>query len=162
MDAAYRALVNEDPDRPLLPNIIHAFIGVKATVEGLYSSNFAKSALSGDLDVVVREMTDQDTISVGKRKHRELKEMVESEASEAELLNKKLVAQHYCPSSDSSCSSSPVPPLDESLTDDSEEDEEVSPPILAGRKRRLSSCSEPAHPTIPTFSTKRRKHMWYA
>ncbi|KAF8560023.1 hypothetical protein OG21DRAFT_1502381 [Imleria badia] len=159
LDAAHRALVNEDPNRPLPPNIIHAFVGVKATAEGLYSSNFSKSALAGDLDAVVRDMTDQHTILVGERKHRELKEMVESpEALEAELQNNKLVAQHSYPSPDYSCSSSPVPPLDESLTDDSEEEEEILPPILAGRKRRLS-YSEPAHPTMSTSSTKRRKHM---
>jgi hypothetical protein len=161
LDAAYRALVNEDPNRPLSPDVLHAFIVVKATAEGLYSSTFSKSALAGDLDAVVRDMTDQDTRLVGERKHYEIKEMAESpEALEAELQHKTLVAQYYNHSSDCSCSSSPVPPLDESLTDDSEE-EEVLPPILAGRKRRLS-CVEPAHTTISTLSTKRRKHSWYA
>lgn len=161
LDAAYRALVNEDPNRPLSPDVLHAFIVVKATAKGLYSSTFSKSALAGDLDAVVRDMTDQDTRLVGERKHYEIKEMVGSpEALEAELQNRTLVAQYYNPSPDCSCSSSPVPPLDESLTDDSEE-EEVLPPILAGRKRRLS-CLEPAHTTISTLGTKRRKHLWYA
>lgn len=160
LDAACRALVNEDPNRPLPPDVIHAFIGVKVAAEGLYSSNLTKSVLAGELDVVVRDMVDQDSILLGRRKHCEVKEVVEfPEASGVGSLNQKLVPQDYYPSPDSSCSFSPAPPpLDESLTDDSEE--EVTPPILAGRKRRLS-CSEPSYPTISAISTKRMKHLRY-
>ncbi|KAG6380870.1 C-terminal domain of homeodomain 1-domain-containing protein [Boletus reticuloceps] len=154
LDAACRALVDEDPDRPLPPNVVHAFVGVKATADSLYSSAFPKSAFAHDIDVVTRNMTDQDIKLMDERRHCELEGMVESsEASETESQNQEPVLQHHSP--DSSCFSSPVPLLDESLTDDSEE-EDVLPPILAGRKRRLS-CSEPAHAT--TLSTKRKRHM---
>lgn len=156
LDAAYRALIDEDPNRPLPPDVIHAFITVKVAAEGLYSSTFTKSALASDLDAVVMDMTDRDAMAPGERK-----QCASREESELELQNKKLVAQCHYSSPDCSYSSSPVPPLVESLTDESEEeDEEVFPPILAGRKRRLS-CSEPAHATTSTPSTKRRKYMRY-
>lgn len=157
LDAAHRALINEDPNRPLSPDVIHAFVRVKVAAEDLYSSTFTKSALAGDLDAVVRDMTDQDATPVGGQKHREPEEVVDPpEASEVELQNK---AQYYYLSSDYSSSSSPVPPLDQSLTDDSEEEEEISPPVLAGRKRRLS-CSESAYSAA--LPTKRRRNLRYA
>ena len=152
LDAAHRALVNEDPNRPLPPDVIHAFVRVKVTAESLCSSTFTKSALAGDLDAVVKDMSDQDATPLGGWKDREPNEVAES--PDPPEVGSRNMSRYYSPSSSYSSSSSPVPPLDESLTDDSEE-EEISPPILAGRKRRLS-CSEPANPTL---CTKRRRHQ---
>ena len=68
IDAAYRALVKEDSQRMLSPEVTHSFIVMKATTEGLYSSTFARSAFAGDLDGVVKDMTEEDreSIEVGK------------------------------------------------------------------------------------------------
>ncbi|KAF9245780.1 hypothetical protein BU15DRAFT_85472 [Melanogaster broomeanus] len=59
VDAAYRALVKEDPQRRLSPEVIHTFMVMKVAAEGLYSSAFTKSALAGDLDAVVKDMTEE-------------------------------------------------------------------------------------------------------
>lgn len=61
VDAAYRVLVkgDPDPDHQLGPAITHAFVAVKVTAGGLYATS-AKSALTGDLDTVVRNMLAED------------------------------------------------------------------------------------------------------
>ncbi|KIK76811.1 hypothetical protein PAXRUDRAFT_168707 [Paxillus rubicundulus Ve08.2h10] len=147
-DAAYRALVKEDPNRRLSPDLIHAFIVMKVTAEGLYSSTFTKSALAGDLDAVVKDMTAED------RKLAEEIKRLEGEAGkhamdcEKESSRKhrvlvresprKLVAQDSYPSPEQSYTSSPAPTLDDSLTE-SDDGEANFPPVVAGRKRRPSS-----------------------
>ena len=60
LDAAYRALVNEDPQRPLSPELRHCFVAMKVAAEGLYSSTFTKSAFAGDLDAMVNDVTKKD------------------------------------------------------------------------------------------------------
>ncbi|KIJ66276.1 hypothetical protein HYDPIDRAFT_186703 [Hydnomerulius pinastri MD-312] len=148
-DAAYRALVKEDPSRPLAPELIHAFMVMKVSAEGLYSSAFIKSALAGDLDAVVKDMTDEDKKFVEDQKRREAEEAKRLKECEKEMrrkqgalekdIAKKSMVQDCYPSPERSRTSSPVPTLDESLTDEESEDEDVLPPVVAGRKRRSSS-----------------------
>lgn len=68
IDAAYRALVEEDPQRALPPGLRHSFFTMKVAAEGLYSSTFTKSAFAGDLDAIVKDRTEEDRKSadVGK------------------------------------------------------------------------------------------------
>ncbi|KAF8545987.1 hypothetical protein OG21DRAFT_1518416 [Imleria badia] len=150
LDAAYRALVREDPNRQLPEDIIHAFFSVKVAAEELYSSTLTKSALASDLDTVVRDMSDREAVPVNEQKSGEPGGL--KEASEVVSQKKKLVAQNCYPSPDHSPSAS-VPPLDESLTDESEDDEDILPPTLAGRKRRFSS-SEGAHVPVSESTTR--------
>lgn len=56
LDAAYRALVKEDPERRLSSEITQAFMEMKVTTECLYSSIFTRSALANDLDGVVGDV----------------------------------------------------------------------------------------------------------
>ncbi|KAF8140605.1 C-terminal domain of homeodomain 1-domain-containing protein [Boletus edulis] len=148
LDAAYRALVKEDPNRQLPAHITHAFISVKAAAEELYSSTLTKSALSIDLDnVVVKDMSVQRGVPVNEQRCSEPKGTMElSKASNVDLQNEMLVARNYYPSPDQSPSSSSVPALDEYLTNESEDDDDIVPPTLAGRKRRFSP-SEGTHAT---------------
>lgn len=64
IDAAYRALVEEDPQRTLSPELRHSFVSVKVAAEGLYTSTLTRSALAGDLDALVKDMTEKDRESI--------------------------------------------------------------------------------------------------
>ena len=65
IDAAYRALVEEDLQRALSPELRHSFVAMKVTAEGLYSSTFTRSAFAGDLDAIVKDMTAEPKESLG-------------------------------------------------------------------------------------------------
>ena len=54
IDAAYRALVEEDPQRILSPELSHLFVEMKVVAEGLYSSTFTKSAFV-DLGTMIKD-----------------------------------------------------------------------------------------------------------
>ncbi|KAI9570246.1 C-terminal domain of homeodomain 1-domain-containing protein [Boletus coccyginus] len=158
LDAAYRALVKEDPNRQLPADIIHAFVGVKVAAEELYSSTLTKSAFASDLDTVVKDMSDREGVPVNEQNCSEPEGTMElSKVSSVDPQGKKLVNCYLSP--DQSPSSSP-PAFDESLSDESDED--IPPPTLAGRKRRFSSegASESAtrlvkrsrpNPSIPSL-----------
>jgi hypothetical protein len=82
LDAAYRALVQDDPKRPLESNIIFEFMELKVAAEGLYPGKYTESALARKLDAAVKDMD----------------------------VGRKLVQSSY-PSPDRSVQSSPEPPL---------------------------------------------------
>lgn len=54
VDAAYRAVVEEDPQRTLSPELRHHFVAMRVAAEGLYSLTLTRSALAGDLDAIVK------------------------------------------------------------------------------------------------------------
>lgn len=60
IDAAYRALVEDDPHRMLPPELRHSFMEMKVATESLYSSTFTRSAFAGDLDAIVKDMAEED------------------------------------------------------------------------------------------------------
>lgn len=64
IDAAYRALVEEDPQHALSPELRHSFVAIKVAAEGLYSSTLTRSTLAGDLDAIVKDMTEKDSESI--------------------------------------------------------------------------------------------------
>ena len=143
IDAAYRALVEEDPQRTLSPELRHSFVAMKVAAEGLYSSTFTRSAFAGDLDAVVKDMKeDRESVEVG-----EYSQVEQANLTKARVIqtrgphitsreNLQTVWDSY-PSPDRSITASLVPALDHSVTDESEE-EDVAPPIIAGSKRRWS------------------------
>lgn len=103
-------------------------------------------------------MSDQEGVPVNEQRCSEPEGTMElSKASEVDSRNKKLVEQNYYPSPDHSPSSSVVPALDEPLTDESEGDEDILPPTLAGRKRRLSSSGVGAHVPLSESTTRLKK-----
>ncbi|KAF9218579.1 hypothetical protein BS17DRAFT_770610 [Gyrodon lividus] len=150
VDAACRVLVQENENRALAPELIHAFMVMKVTAEGLYSSTFSKSILAGDLDAMVKDMTKEDKTLVENEKRLQAEEAKLMKEHAKELRRnqralggegrKKSSLQDSYPSPDRSHSSSPAPTLDESLTDDNEGGD-VLPSVVAGRKRRSSSVA---------------------
>lgn len=149
VDAASRALVKEDPIRMLAPAIFHDFQQMKAAARDLCASTFTKSVLAGDLDAVVKDMTQEDRLRLEREKkeraHEEKKRREEEKAIRRvqRALDRQAQKAHTAyPSPRHSRSPSPVPTLEESWTDESEEENDFIPPILAGRKRRASISSE--------------------
>src|SRR3984957_4241202 len=111
VDAASRALVKEDPKRPLDSNIILEFMTLKAAAEDLYSEKFRKSILVGKLDVVIKDTMADNLVGDG------------GQESAAILQRggrggvKKNSGQTSYPSPDHSSRSSPVPSFTPSLVE---------------------------------------------
>ncbi|KAG1762938.1 homeodomain protein 1 [Suillus occidentalis] len=152
VDAASRALVKEDPARVLEPAIFHDFQQMKAATQDLYASTFTKSALAGDLDAVVKDMTEEDRLRLErekkehaheeKRRRGEEKQMRRIQRTLDRHVQKTHTALASYPSPDHSRTPSPVPTFEESWTDENLDEEDFIPPVLAGRKRRASVSSE--------------------
>ena len=169
IDAAYRALVEDDPHRILPPQLRHSFFKMKVAAESLYSSTFTRSTFAGDLDAIVKDMAEEDRESakVGKccqaeranlTKVRETETWRGSHVAKRETLQ---AIQDAYPSPDSSITASPVPALDDSLTDESEEEEDVAPPIIAGSKRRRSSMEPVDQPSSARRPIKRLRYVFW-
>ncbi|KAG1864759.1 homeodomain protein 1 [Suillus subalutaceus] len=146
VDAASHALVKEDYARQM-----------KAATQDLYASTFTKSALAGELDAVVKDMTEEDRLQLEREKKERAREEKKRREEEKEVrriqrvLDREAQKAHTafasCPSPRHSLSASPVPTLEESWTDESEDEEDdFIPPVLAGRKRRASVSSESTDP----------------
>ena len=75
MDAAYRALVEEDPQRMLSPELRHRFIAMKVAAEGLYPSTCTtKSAFRGGRDAIVKDPTEESWASFEVEKYCEVEQ----------------------------------------------------------------------------------------
>ena len=168
IDAAYRALVEDDPHRTLSPVLRHSFVKMKVVAEGLYSSTFTRSTFAGDLDAIVKDMAEEDGESskVGKCRQTERANLTKVRETETcrgshvtERENLQAIQDSY-PSPDSSNTASPVPALDDSLTDESEEEEDVAPPIIAGSKRRRSSMEPVDQPSSARRPIKRLRYVY--
>jgi hypothetical protein len=167
VDAAYRALVKEDPAHVLPPAIFHDFQQMKAAAQDLYASTFTKSALAGDLDAVVKDMTEEDRLRLEQEKKKHAQEEKKRREEEKEMrriqrvLDRQAQKMHSAfftsyPSPSHSRTSSPVPTLEESLTDESEDEEDnFIPSVLAGRKRRASESLDASQSSCADRSMKR-------
>jgi hypothetical protein len=153
IDAASRALVKEDPARVLEPAILHDFQQMKAATQDLYASTFTKSVLAGDLDAVIKDMTEEDRLRLEREKmeHAQEEKKRREEEKEMRRIQRALDRQAQqtrsvlasYPSPSHSRTPSPVSTLKKSWTDESEDEEDdFIPPILAGRKRRVSVSSQ--------------------
>ncbi|KAG1885470.1 homeodomain protein 1 [Suillus subluteus] len=170
IDAASHALVKEDPVRILEPAIFHDFQQMKAATRDLYASTFTKSALAGDLDAVVKDMTEDDRLRLEREKRERAQEEKKRREEEKEMrrirraFDRQAQRVHTAfasyPSPRRSRSPSPVPTLEESLTDESEdEDDDFIPPVLAGRKRRASISSESTDPRRSAHADRPMKRL---
>ncbi|KAI6120599.1 hypothetical protein EDD16DRAFT_1725894 [Pisolithus croceorrhizus] len=139
VDAAFRALVQDDPGRPVGDELLRAFVAMKVAAEELYSSTFPESVLATGLGNAVKDTTDCsrqggnpgivrgsacDKTYEGSLSSRSLHSTVES-ADEGNL--------HV---DSRSLTSSPMPSLTD---DDSGGDEDILPLSVAGQKRRVMS-----------------------
>lgn len=157
VDAASRALVKDDPTRVLAPAIFHDFQQMKAATQDLYASTFTKSALAGDLDAVVKDMTEEDRLLLEREKkehaqeekirRKEEKEMRRIQRALDRQAQKTLAGFASYPSPSHSRTPSPVFILEGSRTNESEDEEnDFIPPVLAGRKRRASVLAGSTNP----------------
>ena len=155
VDAASRALVKEDPKRPLDSNIILEFMTLKAAAEDLYSEKFRKSILVGKLDVVIKDtMADNLVGDGGQESAAILQRGVKGSVT-------KNSGQTSYPSPDHSSRSSPVPSFTPSLV---ENVDDFSPPdLVASRKRRASSpltSSDSDYDILNTPPDRPKKRLW--
>ena len=137
VDAAYRALVKQDPNRSLSPCYVQAFMEMKVNAEGLYSSTFTPSALAGTLDAVVQDMTEES--KGGARKKAGGKSL--PKASCTRETETTLALRSYS-SPGSSRATSPALSILESPTDQRDVEDDITLSILAGKKRRCSGSFE--------------------
>ncbi|KAG2118041.1 homeodomain protein 1 [Suillus discolor] len=169
IDAASCALVKEDPSRVLAPVISHDFQQMKAATHDLYASTFTKSALAGDLDAVVKDMTEEDRLSLEQEKKERTQEEKKRREEEKEMrriqraldrqAQKARTAFASYPSPGHSRSPSPIPTLEELRTDESEDEDDFIPPVLAGRKRRVSVSSESTDHTQSSCADRPMKRL---
>ncbi|KAG2756414.1 hypothetical protein P692DRAFT_20714443 [Suillus brevipes Sb2] len=167
VDAASRALVKEDPARVLAPAIFHDFQQMKAGAQDLCASTFTKSALAGDLDAVVKDMTEEDRSRLEREKMEHAQEEKKRREEEKEMrkiqrvLDRRAQKTHIAyPSPRHSRTPSPVSTLEDSWTDGSEDEEDdFIPPVLAGRKRRPSVSSESTDPRQSAFADRPMKRL---
>ncbi|KIK49417.1 hypothetical protein CY34DRAFT_796820 [Suillus luteus UH-Slu-Lm8-n1] len=170
IDAASRALVKGYSTRVLEPAIFHDFQQMKAATQDLYASTFTKSALAGDLDAVVKDMTVEDRLQLEQEKKEHAQQEKKRREEEREMrriqraLDRQAQKTHTAfasyPSPGHSRTPSPVPTLEESLTNESEnEDDDIIPPILAGRKRRASVLSESIDPRPSSCTDRPMKRL---
>ena len=169
IDAAYRALMEEDSHRALSPELRHSFIEMKAAAEALYSSTFTRTTFAGDLDTIVKDMADGDRESAKAGKCRQVENANRTKVRATDTCrgshvtkgeNLQAVHDSY-PSPDSSITASPVPALDDSLTDESEEEDDVAPPIIAGSKRRRSSVEPVDQSSSARRPIKRLRYVYF-
>ena len=148
VDAARRALLQQDPDRKVPAEIVQAFMEMKVAAEGLYSTTFVKSSLASELDTIIKDVVEGNgrntmgTVHCIEEKH--IGETGDHAANKRsiEAPSAFQVARSYPSPCSPSSSSSPLPLLEPSLSDESDDDDDdVLPPIIAGRKRKALSCS---------------------
>jgi hypothetical protein len=163
VDAAYRALVKEDPKRPLESNIMMDFMTLKLAAESLYADRFGKSVLVGKLGAAVKDMTDDDLTSCHSRatadkiQRKEKPSGARMQGTQGRV-NQKSARSSY-PSPDRSIQSSPQP----SLSSSSEKRREQSVPSdhVVSRKRRVSmSTSSSDDDVLDTPPDRPMKRLW--
>ncbi|KIO08615.1 hypothetical protein M404DRAFT_997538 [Pisolithus tinctorius Marx 270] len=137
LDAAYRALIRPDPARPLPTATIQAFAAIKANAEGLYSSMVGRSTHAKDLDAPA-DVTEYGGQTLAEDNARQGICGKEAEAH-THRENWRSETTYPSPFSSPPPPASAIPTLVPSLSDESDdEDQDVAPPALAGRKRRMS------------------------
>jgi hypothetical protein len=136
VDAATRFFIEDDPKRPLDPNVELEFAAIETRAKSLYSEKFSESDLAAKLDMVVKDMTPEMKVLAKEERHR-LRLQKDGESN----LRKPRPISSY-PSPDRSPDRSPEPdlPSPNFLCDDTAP---VLNEFLSGRKRQ-NSCSDPS------------------
>ncbi|KAI6031501.1 hypothetical protein BKA83DRAFT_4201244 [Pisolithus microcarpus] len=138
VDAAFRALVREDPCRSLSPEITQAFLVMKTTAEGLYSSTFAKCMFTIDSDEITKAVIETDGLHPDNSKDFQGPEQLVGggeDLLDRPSAGRTLYSATANPLHPLFHSPSPVPTLESSFSSESEDGGNVNPPIVTGRKR---------------------------
>jgi len=145
-DAAYRALVEPDPKRPVEAKLMFEFVKMEVAAEGMYSSAFKPSQFAGSLGNTVVGMSTEHKACIEQMRQQAIEEenirkevehqMKRQRATKRNSSQQKLVSLY--PSPERSSCSSPEPTL---VLSETEEDETTTslPSVAAGHKRRRSS-----------------------
>ncbi|KIM88656.1 hypothetical protein PILCRDRAFT_813627 [Piloderma croceum F 1598] len=161
-DAAYRALVEPDPKRPIEAKLMFEFVKMEVAAEGMYSSAFKPSQLAGSLGTTVVGMSMEHKARIEEMRQQAIEEENIQKAVEHQMKRQRMTKRNgfqrksvsLYPSPERSSCSSPEPTL---VLSETEEDETViSPPGTAdGRKRHRSLSSD----TLDSHVDKRHKSV---
>jgi len=145
VDAARRALLQQDPDRKVPAEIVQTFMAMKVAAEGLYSTTFVKSSLANELDTIIQDVVEGNGRNTKRTTHcieeKHIRETGDHAADKRSIEPPSAFQVTRSYPSPRSPLSSPLPLLEPSLSDESDDEDDVLPPIIAGRKRKASSCS---------------------
>jgi hypothetical protein len=147
-DAAYRALVETDPKRPIDAKLMFEFVKMELAAEKMYSTAFQPSQFAGSLGTTIVGMSAEHKGRIEQMRQQVIEE--ENLREEVEYkMKKQRIAQRRSsqrrsvslyPSPDRSSDSSPEPTLVLSETEEDETDVSLSN-TAAGRKRGHLSSS---------------------
>jgi C-terminal domain of homeodomain 1 len=148
-DAAYRALVEPDPKRPIEAKLMFEFVKMEVAAEGMYSSVFKPSQFAGSLGSTIVGMSMHHKARIDEMRQQAIEEENIRKTVEYQMKRQRITKRNgsqrklvsLYPSPDHSSCSSPEPTL---VLSETEEDETViSPPgTAAGRKRHRSLSSD--------------------
>nr|BAO20893.1 homeodomain 1 [Tricholoma matsutake] len=133
VDAATRFFVEDDPKRPLDPNIELEFAAIETRAKDLYTEKFSESELAAKLDMVVKDMTPE---TKAQAKEAERRRML-LQRDESNMRISRAISSY--PSPDRSPNCSPVHDFSPLIADGNDTPDESN----SGRKRRCSS-SDPS------------------
>ena len=145
VDAAYRVLVAEDPERPLESDIRLEFIQMEANAECFYSDKYGKNSLGTNLGVAVKTPMERNHVAHESTQASAGEDQCErrQEARAPSFVNNQASARPR--SSQSSSHQSPSPTAEPRLSTPYLELGDANfPPrdLVGGRKRRFSSGSD--------------------
>lgn len=124
VDAATRFFIEDDPKRPLDPNIELDFAAIETRAKDLYSEKFSKSDLALKLDIAVKDMTPEMKVQAREAYRR----MLSQKNDEKNVQLSRAISSYPSPDCSPdrspeldlppsvSCSNNTVPVLDEPIT----------------------------------------------
>jgi hypothetical protein len=159
-DAAYRALVEPDPKRPIEAKLMFEFVKMEVAAEGMYSSAFKPSQFAGSLGTTVVGMSMEHKARIEEMRQQAIEEENIRKAVEHQMKRQRVTKRNgsqrtlvsLYPSPERSSCSSPEPTL---VLSETEEDETAIslPGAAAGHKR----CRSLSFDTLDSHADKRHK-----
>jgi C-terminal domain of homeodomain 1/Homeobox KN domain len=157
-DAAYRALVEPDPKRPIEAKLMFEFVKMEVVAEGMYSSAFKPSQFAGSLGTTVVGMSTEHKACLEEMRQQAIQEenirrgvehkMKRQRVTKRNGSQRKLVSLY--PSPERSSCSSPEPTLAFSETE--EDDMAIS---ISGPSTGPKRCRSPSSDTLFSHADKR-------
>ena len=161
-DAAYRALVEPDPKRPIEAKLMFEFVKMEVAAEGMYSSAFKPSQFAGSLGTTVVGMSTEHKACIEQMRQQAIEEENIRKQVEHQMKKQRVTKRNgsqrqlvpLYPSPERSSCSSPEPTLALSET---EEDETIISllNVAAGQKRSRSSSFD----TLDSHADKRLRYV---
>ncbi|KAF8221697.1 mating-type protein [Tricholoma matsutake] len=139
VDAATRFFVQEDPKRPLDPNVELEFAAIETRAKDLYSDKFSESTLAAKLDLAVKDMTPE--MKAQAREDERRRRQAEKE-KQVESSTRDVLATSYSPSPVCSSDCTAEPFLSSPSPSLSEDDvQSLADPRTSSKRRRPSPDS---------------------